>query len=315
MSRRILREAAAVGLLLAAVLLAVALASHSPLDPSPLHLSSLRDRPANLAGWLGASLSAALVSLIGLSSVLVPVVAGVFGWRLLRERPVAYPRLVAAGWAVLAVVVPAFVHLVQADLLVRGGTVPGGGLVGRAVAELLGGFAGSVGRLVLLVFGLVVGLLLVSGASAAAATERISRALARRFAVRRERKAASRRLKEKETARRRVLERQLERLVGDDEYPGSVTVKELEGRGRFRIVRRSAPEAGPPEPLEVEPQSEPAARPDRPPRKPRQPSARSGAPVVQEEFDFVEDLDRATTCPGSASSTRPRRERRGTPRP
>lgn len=287
MSARILREAAAVGLLLAAVLLTIALASHSPLDPSPFHLSSQRERPINLAGWLGASLSAALLSVIGVTAVLLPVMAAAFGWRLLRDRPIAYPRLVAAGWALLLVVIPAFVHLLRPDLLVRGGVVPGGGLVGRAAAELLGGFAGPVGRLVLLVFLAVIGLLLVSGASAAAAADRVVRGIERRLAAVRERRTGRRRLREKESARRRVLERQLERLAGDEEYPASVTVKELKGRGRFRIVRKTA---ALPEPAE-EPEESPAAVAAGPAKRaPREAPPRAPKPVVQEEFDFVEEL-------------------------
>jgi len=42
MRDRVVREAAAVALLLGALLVAVALLSHSPLDPSPFHASTLR---------------------------------------------------------------------------------------------------------------------------------------------------------------------------------------------------------------------------------------------------------------------------------
>ena len=54
MRDRVLREAGAVALLLGAVLVAVALLSHSPMDPSPFHASTLRSSPNNWAGWLGA---------------------------------------------------------------------------------------------------------------------------------------------------------------------------------------------------------------------------------------------------------------------
>ena len=75
MRDRVVREAAAVALLLGALLVAVALLSHSPLDPSPFHASTLRDAPNNLAGWLGATLSAALFSFFGLTAFVLPVAA------------------------------------------------------------------------------------------------------------------------------------------------------------------------------------------------------------------------------------------------
>ncbi len=284
---RVLREALAVGLLLGAVLLAVALGSHSPLDPSPLHLSTERATPANLAGWLGASVSAAALALVGLPALLLPVLAAAVGWRLLRDRPFAYPRLLALGWGLLMIAVPALVHMVRSDWVARGGTVPGGGMVGRAVAELLLGFAGPVGRLVILAFVLVVGLLLTSGASAAAVAERLVEGLRRRLAARSERRSTRRRERDQAASRRRVLARQLERLETDDEFPGTVTVKEVKGKGRFRIVRKRAAE---PQPPQSEATIEKKVTSARRGRKPGTAVPESVAPVVQEEFDFIDDL-------------------------
>lgn len=283
MRARVIREATAVGLLLAALLLAVALLSHSPLDPSPFHVSTLRENPHNLAGWLGATLSAALLGLIGVVALLVPVVAAVVGWRLLRERPFESPRLVAAGWGLLFVALPAFAHLLCADLTVRGGGVPCGGLLGRAVDELLLGFSGTAGRLTILVFLGVVGVLLVSGVSAAGVVDRFSLRLRRRAAERRQGRLERRKEDQRRHAQRRVLERQLERMDQAGGPPSSVTVKELAGRGRFRIVRRSGEVAEPDEGAPAAGARKRTAR--------RAPAKRDEqAPVVQEEFEFVEEL-------------------------
>ena len=73
MRERVVREAIAVALLLGALLVAVALLSHSPIDPSPFHASTLRESPQNLAGWLGATLSAALFNFIGVTAFMLPV--------------------------------------------------------------------------------------------------------------------------------------------------------------------------------------------------------------------------------------------------
>lgn len=279
-----IREAVAVGLLLAAVLLAVALVSFSPLDPSPLHVSTLREQPNNLAGWLGATLSAALLGLFGLVAALTPILAAVGGWRLLYERKLESPRLNLAGWGLLMVALPGFVSLVLGDLPFRGGTIAGGGLIGRAVDDLLAGFAGPVGRVVILLFLVLVGGILVSGGSAARVVDGWLERVRRTRDQQRGRRSERRLGVERKKAQRRVLKRQLARLEEmEAEVPAGVTVKELEGRGRFRIRRRvAAGTAG-----------ETAA--ERAPKRRKGTGTKAAkpakAPVVQEEFDFVEELE------------------------
>ena len=287
MRRGVVRETVAVALLLGAVLVGVALATHSPLDPSPFHASTDRDRPANLAGWLGATLSAAFLNLVGLTAFLLPVIALVLGWRLLRERLPEHPRLLAAGWTLVVLFLPGLVQLVVPELPLRGGSVPGGGLIGLVEAEALGRFAGPVGRVVILLFCLVAGLLLLTGASLGGGVDRLSERLRQRWLGWRRERLRRRREREQLRDQRKVLTRQLERMAGD-EYRGPVTVKEVEGRGRFRIVRRC-----------VEPAAEPASTPTsggatssarrRRPSTPAPPPPTE--PLLQEEFDFVEDLD------------------------
>ena len=145
MRERVVREAVAVALLLGALLLAVALVSHSPLDPSPFHASTERTTPANLAGWLGAALSAALFALIGVTAFLLPLAAAVLGWRLLRQAPIVSPRLIGFGLALLLLALPGFAAVMTLDLPYRGGRISAGGYLGLAESELLTGFAGPVG--------------------------------------------------------------------------------------------------------------------------------------------------------------------------
>ena len=73
-------------------MVAVALLSHSPVDPSPFHASTLRESPENLAGWLGATLSAALFIFIGVTAFVLPIAAAILGWRLLRQSPMENSR-------------------------------------------------------------------------------------------------------------------------------------------------------------------------------------------------------------------------------
>ncbi len=291
MRDRVLREAGAVALLLGAVLVAVALMSHSPMDPSPFHASTLRSSPTNWAGWLGATLSAALLSLIGVTAFLLPPLAAVMGWRILRQKPLSNPGLTMAGWAIILLTLPGVAALVATDLPFREGRIPCGGLIGLATADLLGGFAGPVGRLVILVFFLLLGGLMVSGGSAATIADWISGKMRGHLTSRSRERSKRKREQESQQNRRKVLERQLKRIDSEDGYQGSFTVKQVEGKGRFRIIRRMA--------LLREEQADQAETAE--PKPTRRASRRgpsqktSAAPakkdVVQEEFDFVDDLE------------------------
>ena len=293
MRERVVREAIAVALLLGALLVLVALITHSPMDPSPFHASTLRSSPDNLAGWLGATLSAGLFSFIGVTAFLLPVAAVVLGWRLLRQSPITNPKLTAVGWGLVLLALPGFAGLFGNDLPFRDGRISAGGYVGLAETELLGGFAGPVGGIVVLVFLLVVGVLLLSGASAGALADRLTeRSRDWWFEYRRER-SERRRVKEEVRAREKVIERQINRIEGDGDYTGSLTVKEVEGRGRFRIVRKQADAA-----VVEDVTDEEAAkgRGTATARKPKSKAATKQAPKpkrgkVQEEFEFVDDLE------------------------
>ncbi|MCP4901947.1 MAG: DNA translocase FtsK [bacterium] len=295
MKGRLVREAVAVGLLLGAVLLLAALVSHNPLDPSPFHVRTGLDRPVNLVGWLGATISAALLSVFGLASLLLPPLAAVVGWRLLTGRTINRPRQLVIGWFLILVAVPGLVALVGSDLPFRDGTVSCAGFIGRASSELLEGFAGPVGRVVSLAFLLLLGALLASGISAGRVVNRIVWRLRDWWSSRSDERRGRKLERQEEKARQRVLQRQLDRLDDEEGYRGSVTVKELQGKGRFRIVRRRMEDSTNGSLTADERVDDPSmARPKRKPkRKAEKPKAQRKArkPVVQEEFDFVEELE------------------------
>ncbi len=294
MRDRILREAGAVALLLGAILVAVALVSHSPMDPSPFHASSLRSNPINWAGWLGATLSAALLSLIGVTAFLLPPIGVTLGWRILRQRPLENPTVTLVGWSVIILTLPGLAALLTTDLGYRDGYIPFAGLAGIASSQLLGGFAGPVGRLVILFFLLLFGGLMVSGRSAATVVDALTGTFEGRLSRRNRERIRRRREKEQLQNQRKVLERQLRRIDAEDGYKGSFTVKRVEGKGRFRIVRRMAPALGEDVIDDGEEASETASRSARR-RSSRTPAGGAAAAtkkkVVQEEFDFVDDLE------------------------
>jgi S-DNA-T family DNA segregation ATPase FtsK/SpoIIIE len=284
-----------VGLVFGSILVAAALVSHSPLDPSPLHASTLREDPVNLAGPLGAALSAVLYGLFGVTILVAPVLGLFLGWHLLRRRDLEHPRATLTGWTLIVLALPGVATLLCADLPFRDGRIPCGGLIGRAATELLGGFVGPVGRLVVLGFLIVLGAVLVSGLSVGSAAEGVTQGLERRWLRRQDDRARRRKEAEDVKNRRRVLERQVRRLEKEEGYRGSLTVKEVEGKGRFRILRRSLGMAdavdGEPDELADEPTSKAKKTRRKPSQKAATAKAKGKKPVVQEEFEFIEDLD------------------------
>ncbi len=293
MSRdRLISEMVAVGLIFGSILIAASLLSHSPIDPSPLHASTLREAPVNLVGPLGAALSAVLYGLFGVVVLILPLLGLVLGWRLLRGQDLENPKATLIGWAVIVLALPGVTSLLCSDLPFRDGRISCAGLIGSAETDLLGGFVGPVGRLVVLCFLVVFGVVLVSGLSVGSAAEGVTEGMERRWLRRRD--ARARRRKEAEDARdrRRVLKRQVERLDKEEGYRGSLTVKEVEGKGRFRIQRRVAGASA-----AVDERSEvlddaPDSGSGKVRRKgTRKKPAAKKKPVVQEEFEFIEDLD------------------------
>ena len=293
MSRdRLISEMIAVGLIFSSILLAAALLSHSPLDPSPLHASTLRDGPVNLAGPLGAALSAVFYGLFGIVVLILPPLGVVVGWRLLRGREFEHPKIAVAGWTLIVFSLPGVAALLCADLPFRDGRISCGGLIGGAETELLGGFVGPVGRVIVLGFLVVFGVVLVSGLSVGSAAEGVTEGLERRWLRRKDERARRRQEAEEAKNRRRVLERQVRRLEREESYRGSLTVKEVEGKGRFRIQRRVAETGSAADDrLAVEndgPASNAKSRRKSPSRE--KPAAAKKKTVVQEEFEFIEDL-------------------------
>jgi len=290
MSReRLISEMIAVGLIFGSILVAAALLSHSPLDPSPLHASTLREGPVNLVGPLGAALSAVLYGLLGIVVLLLPPLGLILGWRLLRGRDLDHTKAAMIGWFLIVFALPGVATLLCSDLPFRDGRISCGGLIGTAETDLLGGFVGPVGRLVVLGFLFVLGVVLVSGLSVGSAAEGVTDGLERRWLRRKDARARRRQEAEDARNRRRVLERQVQRLEKEEGYRGSLTVKEVEGKGRFRIQRRVGGTADGVDGVDDEHKSAGGKKRKTTARK--KPAATKKKPVVQEEFEFIEDLD------------------------
>ncbi len=147
---RRLNELVGLLLLACALLLLLALASYTPLDPS-LNTAGgyLTGRPAhNWAGLLGAGFSDLLLQAEGLSAFLVPLLVGGLGWIWLRSRPVGSPISKLIGALLCLIFVPALLGLLPGHMRWLH-TIPIEGLTGRAIAEVLTHYLNYPGAFVL----------------------------------------------------------------------------------------------------------------------------------------------------------------------
>src|SRR5581483_11653271 len=100
--RRRLREAAGAGLIAVAVIAALALATWSVQDPSLSHATSAR--PRNLLGVPGAVMADLMMQLFGVGAVTVFLPLGLWGWRLIRQRPIDRRWMRLGAWVLGALV-------------------------------------------------------------------------------------------------------------------------------------------------------------------------------------------------------------------
>jgi S-DNA-T family DNA segregation ATPase FtsK/SpoIIIE len=125
-------------LIVSAVVLFLALASYSPLDPSFNTASSaLASHPArNWIGLFGAVVSDILLQILGISVFFVPAFMGLLGLRWFRSRDIASPGAKSIGVFTLLVFFPALLRLLPWDWHWRH-AMPIEGLIGRIVGDVL----------------------------------------------------------------------------------------------------------------------------------------------------------------------------------
>jgi S-DNA-T family DNA segregation ATPase FtsK/SpoIIIE len=129
-----------VGFLLcvSALLLFLALASYSPLDPSLNSASILTGSHAarNWIGIFGAYLSDIILQFFGVGSFLLPVFMGMLGMRWFRSRAVRTPVAKTLGGIWLLMFVPALLAILPGHVRWMG-AIPIEGLAGRIVGDVL----------------------------------------------------------------------------------------------------------------------------------------------------------------------------------
>src|SRR6202035_5649862 len=129
-----------VGFLLgvSALLLVLALASYSPLDPSFNSASVLTGSHAarNWIGVVGAMISDLVLQGFGIGAFLLPIFSGVLGIRWFRSRRIPSPIAKVLGGLWLIIFVPALLALLPGHLRWMN-AIPIEGLFGRIVGDFL----------------------------------------------------------------------------------------------------------------------------------------------------------------------------------
>src|SRR6266436_9183568 len=125
-------------LCVSALLLFLALASYSPLDPSFNSASVLTGTRVarNWIGVVGAVISDLMLQFFGIGAFLLPVFFGVMGIRWFASRKIQSPVAKSLGGIWLIVFTPALLALLPGDLRWLN-VVPIEGLVGRVVGDVL----------------------------------------------------------------------------------------------------------------------------------------------------------------------------------
>ncbi|HZS72020.1 MAG TPA: DNA translocase FtsK [Candidatus Acidoferrum sp.] len=123
-----------------AALIAAALISYNPHDPSLNVSAAGMARPVeNWIGPAGAYGADALFQLLGFAAFLLPMALLAVGWRWFRSRPIESQAATLAGYALMLLSLPALLGLAPKFLTVRG--LPAGGMLGTLLASaLLSGF-------------------------------------------------------------------------------------------------------------------------------------------------------------------------------
>src|SRR6202162_5069356 len=137
-NNRRLNELIGFVLCISGLLLFLALASYSPLDPSFNSASVLTGSQSarNWVGLVGAIVSDLLLQVLRIGAFLVPVFLGALGSRWFRSRKVTSPIAKSLGAIWLLVFVPALLALMPGHVRWMG-VIPMEGLAGRIVGDVL----------------------------------------------------------------------------------------------------------------------------------------------------------------------------------
>jgi DNA segregation ATPase FtsK/SpoIIIE, S-DNA-T family len=231
-SNRRLNELVGFLLIICALLLFLALASYSPLDPSFNSASVLTTARGarNWIGIVGAVISDLCLQAFGIGAFLLPVFPAVMGARWFRSRRVQSPVAKSLGALWLMAFVPAFLALLPGHVRWMH-VIPMEGLVGRVVGDFLIHYLNLAGAYIVCATVLAVALYLSTAFSFSSVQVWIPTRFAFAFALR------DRWRDWREERAKRKLQRELERRRASKPV---VTAQLVPGRAAVPVVEQRA---------------------------------------------------------------------------
>jgi len=231
-SNRRLNELVGFLLIISALLLFLALASYSPLDPSFNSASVLTTARGarNWIGIVGAVISDLCLQAFGIGAFLLPVFPAVLGARWFRSRRVQSPMAKSLGAIWLMTFVPAFLALLPGHVRWMH-VIPMEGLVGRVVGDFLIHYLNLAGAYIVCATVLAVALYLSTAFSFSSVQVWIPTRFAFAFALR------DRWRDWREERAKRKLQRELEKRRASKPV---VTAQLVPGRAAVPVVEQRA---------------------------------------------------------------------------
>lgn len=137
-----------------------------PDDPHVFHLNPDKETPGNWIGTFGALLSDGLFRLLGVAAYIVPFGVAMWAWRCFASQGTRVSIPAVAGWVGMVMFAATLfsIGLRGVPTLQDGGIhtvmeVDAGGMVGNFVADVLNAYFASVGRLIIVISGLLLSVL------------------------------------------------------------------------------------------------------------------------------------------------------------
>ena len=150
----------------ASLLLLFGLLSYMPDDPHVFHPNPDKATPGNWIGTFGALLSDGLFRLLGVAAYIVPFGLAMWAWQCFASRGTRVSMPAVAGWIGMVMFAATLfsiglrgVPTIQAGGIHTVMEVDAGGMVGNFVADLLNAYFASVGRLIIVISGLLLSVL------------------------------------------------------------------------------------------------------------------------------------------------------------
>jgi S-DNA-T family DNA segregation ATPase FtsK/SpoIIIE len=218
------------------LMLLIALATFDPRDPAPFFRAGVEGPARNFIGPFGAFLAELLIAqLFGLAALILPLVLGLFGWKLFWCRPIEAPYTKAVGNVALVLSLSGFLALALGTVGFQGEPVRAGGAAGEVVASALVEDFSRTGAFIVVSTALFVALILSTQFSFSRLLGGIATRVGERMRAARTAWAHWRESRRKERMRRDVVRKHAQAREGD-----------AAGLPRIRRVRADSPvEDGP----------------------------------------------------------------------